>query len=54
MDSSIDIAAYLDRIEAERRLHFLGELYRQYVFHMSFENLDNPFWERDLAQTCRH
>lgn len=44
MDTSIDIAAYLDRIKVRQTpsvdIRFLRELHRQHVFHVPFENLD--------------
>ncbi len=44
MDTSLDIAAYLDRIKVTQTprpdLYFLQELHRQHVFHVPFENLD--------------
>jgi len=44
MDTSIDIAAYLDRIQVAQTpsidLQFLQVLHRQHVFHVPFENLD--------------
>ena len=44
MDTSIDIAAYLDRLQVTQTpsadLRFLRELHRQHVFHVPFENLD--------------
>lgn len=44
MDTPIDIAAYLDRIQVTETpsidLHFLQVLHRQHVFHVPFENLD--------------
>jgi len=47
MDTAIDIAAYLDRIQVTREpstnLRFLTELHRQHVFQVPFENLDIHF-----------
>lgn len=44
MDTSIDIAAYLDRIRVTQTpsvdIRSLRELHRQHVFHVPFENLD--------------
>lgn len=44
MDASLDIAAYLDRIQVTEtpraNLEFLQALHRQHVFHVPFENLD--------------
>ena len=44
MDASLDIAAYLDRIQVTQAptvsIEFLRTLHRQHVFHVPFENLD--------------
>ncbi len=44
MDTSLDIAAYLDRIQVTQTprvdSEFLQVLHRQHVFHVPFENLD--------------
>ena len=47
MNTPIDIAAYLDRIEVRETpsvdIRSLRELHRQHVFHVPFENLDVHF-----------
>lgn len=44
MDTSLDIAAYLNRIQVTQTpsvtIEFLRVLHRQHVFHVPFENLD--------------
>lgn len=44
MDTSLDIAAYLDRIQVTQKpsatIEFLQTVHRQHVFHVPFENLD--------------